>query len=232
MNKEILEYLNSAEPDFATGLALFCKYSRNESLMSWISRKHDMAKLKYELEKLSKINPTPNTQVNIHVAKYIRPDAKPATVKLPEPVREHEIQFKTFDERRTRRADLPESLQKVYDTISEDYKLRRALHEKMKMAGTDEDRASFRARLIETEDRIQSGWKQIDEYLAAAIKVKVTTEEFKESTARSYISKALKKVTLSEAQIVTLKARYQALLDHGCTLNESTTEELKKRGII
>lgn len=232
MNKEILEYLNSAEPDFATGLALFCKYSRNESLMSWISRKHDMAKLKYELEKLSKINPTPNTQVNIHVAKYIRPDAKPATVKLPEPVREHEIQFKTFDERRTRRADLPESLQKVYDTISEDYKLRRALHEKMKMAGTDEDRASFRARIIETEERIQSGWKQIDEYLTAAAKAKVTTEEFKESTARSYISKALKKETLSEAQIVTVKARYQALLDHGCTLNEATTEELKKRGII
>ena len=232
MNKEILEYLKSAEPDFATGLALFCKYSRNESLMSWISRKHDMAKLKYELEKLSKMNPTPNTQVNIHVAKYIRPDAKPATVKLPEPVREHEIQFKTFDERRTRRADLPESLQKVYDTIAEDYKLRRALHEKMKMAGTDEDRASFRARIIETEERIQSGWKQIDEYLTAAAKAKVTTEEFKESTARSYISKALKKETLSEAQIVTVKARYQALLDHGCTLNEATTEELKKRGII
>lgn len=232
MNKEILEYLNSAEPDFATGLALFCKYSRNESLMSWISRKHDMAKLKYELEKLSKMNPTPNTQVNIHVAKYIRPDAMPATVKLPEPVRENEVQFKTFDERKTRRADLPESLQKVYDTIAEDYKLRRALHEKMKMAGTDEDRASFRARLIETEDRIQSGWKQIDEYLAAAAKAKVTTEEFKESTARSYISKALKKETLSAAQIVTVKARYQALLDHGCTLNEATTEELKKRGII
>lgn len=231
MNKEILEYLNSAEPDFATGLALFCKYSRNESLMSWISRKHDMAKLKYELEKLSKMNPTPNAQASIHVAKYIRSDAKPVTVTIPE-VREQGVKFKTFDERKTRRADLPENLQKVYDSIAEDYKLRRALHEKMKMAGTDEDRASFRARILETEDRIQAGWKEIDEYLTAAATAKVSTEEFKESTARSYISKALKKEKLSEAQIVTVKARYQALLDHGCTLNEATTEELKKRGII
>lgn len=228
MNKEIQKYLKSAEPSFEEGLALFCRYSRNESLMSWISRKRDMAKLLYELGKLAKIAPVQNSLASVHLAKYgkIAPAVKPVQQNVTDVV------FKTVDERKTRRADLPEDLQKVYDTIAEDYKLRRALHEKMKMAASDEDRASFRERIIETNDRIEAGWKQIDEYLAAEAKNKAAADDFKESTARSYISKALKKPKLSSAQIATIQARYQALLDHGCSINENTVAELKKRGII
>lgn len=227
MNSEIKKYLESADPSFAEGLALFCRYSRNEALMSWISRKRDVEKLRYELEKLSRMNPALNTMGSVMKAKYCHPGLDAGPEKEPET----DIVFKTVDERKTRRADLPEELQTVYDTIAEDYKLRRALHEKMKMASTDEDRASFRERIIEANDRIEAGWKEIDEYLLTVEKNKAASD-FKESTARSYISKALKKKQLSPANINTIRARYQALLDHGCTVNENTVTELKKRGII
>lgn len=227
MNSEIKKYLKSADPSFEEGLALFCRYSRNETLMSWISRKRDVEKLRYELEKLSRMNPALNTMESVMKAKYCHPGLDAGPEKEPET----DIVFKTVDERKTRRADLPEELQTVYDTIAEDYKLRRALHEKMKMASTDEDRASFRERIIEANDRIEAGWKEIDEYLLTVEKNKAASD-FKESTARSYISKALKKKQLSPANINTIRARYQALLDHGCTVNENTVTELKKRGII
>lgn len=227
MNSEIKKYLESADPSFEEGLALFCRYSRNETLMSWISRKRDVEKLRYELEKLSRMNPALNTMESVMKAKYCHPGLDVGPEKEPET----DIVFKTVDERKTRRADLPEELQTVYDTIAEDYKLRRALHEKMKMASTDEDRASFRERIIEANDRIEAGWKEIDEYLLTVEKNKAASD-FKESTARSYISKALKKKQLSPANINTIRARYQALLDHGCTVNENTVTELKKRGII
>lgn len=237
MNQEIIEYLERAEHDFNEGFALFCRYSRNESAMSWIGRRHDDEKLLYELEKLSqetaKVNP-------IQAANVARFNRNLATSQLP-PVQAPaaapsapEIRFRTYDDRRTRRSDLPEDLQKVYDSISEDYKLRRGLHEKMKQSTTDKDRASLRARIIETNDMIRGKFAEIDGYLAkqAAEDEKAKADDFKESTARSYISKALKKENLSGAQKATIKARYEALLSHGCTVGDDLTNQLKKRNLI
>lgn len=234
MNQEIIDYLNSAEPDFSTGFALFCKFSRNESLMSWIGRKHDMEKLLYELQNMAKLdNPRLNPLKDANIARYWKdPDLPmPSVPETPAPVK---TIFKTYDERKTRRADLPENLQKVYDTISEDYKLRRGLHEKMKLATTNDDRASLRARILETDGRIRGGWAEIDAYLTkqAQEAEKAKADDFKESTARSYISKMLKKETLSAAQQATIKARYEALLSHGCTVTEDLTKQLKERKLI
>ena len=237
MNQEILQYLQGAEPDFNAGFALFCKYSRNQSLMNWISRRQDMPKLLYELEKLSKIEPAENPIQETHLARWAKaekPAEAPSSSEIPqEPVAP--ISFKTFDDRRTRRSDLPEELQKVYDGISEDYKLRRGLHEKMKMAQTNDDRASLRARIIETDNRIRGSFKEIDSYLAKKAKEQEKAKadsDFKESTARSYISKALKKDSLSAAQKATIKERYNALLAHGCAVTEELTDKLKTLGLI
>ena len=237
MNQEILDYLQSAEPAFDAGFALFCKYSRNEPLMSWISRRRDREKLLYELEKLSQLDPVVNPVRETHLARWSRPEqtVSPASSSEIQAAPSVPVTFKTYDERRTRRADLPADLQKVYDGISEDYKLRRGLHEKMKMATTNEDRASFRARVIETDGRIRGGFKEIDTYLArkAQEQEKAKAEsDFKESTARSYISKALKKETLSAAQKATIRERYNALISHGCTVTEELTAKLKNLGLI
>lgn len=235
MIREISDYLKSAEPDYYVGLALFCKYSRNDWLKNWLSRREDRPKLTYELQKLSDAAPDENPHVQADVARYAQ---KPAPAPSPDPEPEQPVQeqkrvlvFRTFDDRRTRRSDLPEELQAVYDSISEDYKLRRGLHEKMKSAGTNNDRASFRARLLETDARIKAGWARIDAFLTREAEEKVSGDSFQESTCRAYISKALKRPVNSPAQVATCKARVKALLSHGCTISQETLSNLQKKGL-
>jgi len=235
MNQEILAYLNSAEPDFSAGFALFCRYSRNEALKNWISRKLDMPKLLYELEKLSRTTVSINPMESLDVARYAqsRPSPEPpAQDPVSVPVIEPSISFKTFDERKTRRADLPAELQAVYDECASDFKLRRGLHEKMKMATTNADRAIYRQRVIETDARIRAGFAEIDDYLTRQAEEKAKADDFKESTARSYVSRALKKAKLTGAQKATLKARVQALQAHGCTLDAKTISKLQALKIL
>lgn len=235
MNQEILEYLNSAEPDFSAGFALFCRYSRNDALKNWISRKLDMPKLLYELEKLSRTTVSINPKESLDVARYAqsRPSPEPpAQDPVSVPVIEPSISLKTFDERKTRRADLPAELQAVYDECASDFKLRRGLHEKMKMATTNADRAIYRQRVIETDARIRAGFAEIDDYLTRQAEEKAKADDFKESTARSYVSRALKKAKLTGAQKATLKARVQALQAHGCTLDAKTISKLQALKIL
>ena len=71
MNPEIDQYLQKEEKDFNEGFALFCRYSRNESLMSWIGRKKDDARLVYELGKLSRLGArTENPLADRHLSVY------------------------------------------------------------------------------------------------------------------------------------------------------------------
>lgn len=239
MNQEIQDFLQQPNPDFHTGFGLFCKYSPNQSLMSWIGRKGDMETLLYELKKLNRYNSsTINVNASIHEALYNKIPKKTTVPEQPvsADAPEHkgtvsEIVFKTIDERRTRRGDLPADLQAVYDEISSDYKLRRGLHEKMKQASTDADRASYRARILETQERIEKGWKRIDSYLLEAEKEKVNAK-FNESNCRAYISKALKSETISDKVAAGVRIRVKALYDNGYSLSDETKAALKDRNIF
>jgi len=237
MNPEIRAYLQSAGPDYYVGLALFCKYSRNDWLKNWLSRKQDFPKLLYELEKLANSPQLSNPNEQADVARYAQKPAAPAPepeekepVPAPRPVKATPV-FRTFDDRRTRRSDLPQNLQTIFDSISEDYKLRRGLHEKMKAASSNHDRASFRARVLETDSRIKAGWARIDSYLEREAEEKAKADTFQESTCRAYISKALKRPVNSPAQVATCRARVKALLAHGCTISPETIELLKTKGL-
>ena len=225
MLRDIADYLKGGSRDFDSGFALFCKYTRNRNLVNWIGRKRDFAKLIYELEKLSRHYcesvPAPATTVP---APATTVPAPAATVPAPGPA------FRTYDERKTNRGDLPANLQKVYDDIADLSKLRRAWHEKMKFARTNSDRARCREQLLETHSQIVKGWQQIDGYLTAQIQTQ--EEEFRESTCRAYISKMLRKETLSPEQLERLKKRTQALLSHGLAISESTRASLEKWGIL
>lgn len=218
MYQDIVDYLNGGSRDFDSGFALFRRYSKNKNLISWIGRKRDFAKLIYELEKLSSHYggsvPAPSVTV----------PAPAATVPAPGPA------FRTYDERKTNRGDLPAHLQKVYDDIADLSKLRRAWHEKMKFARTNIDRARCREKLLETHSQIVKGWQQIDGYLTGQIQTQ--EEEFRESTCRAYISKMLRKETLSPEQLERLKKRTQALLSHGLAISESTRASLEKWGVL
>lgn len=194
-----------------------------------------MPKLLYELEKLSRTTVSINPKESLDVARYAqsRPSPEPpAQDPVSVPVIEPSISFKTFDERKTRRADLPAELQAVYDECASDFKLRRGLHEKMKMATTNADRAIYRQRVIETDARIRAGFAEIDDYLTRQAEEKAKADDFKESTARSYVSRTLKKAKLTGAQKATLKARVQALQAHGCVIGPDTMNQLKKIGVL
>lgn len=240
MIPEIQNFLTGEILDFNEGFALFCKYSRNESLISWIGRKKDMDRLIYNLKKLNAYpNLKPNPRTEDLIIKYNKPvntvvAAMPVTPSQPVDPNNPEgsnITFRTFDDRRTRRSDLPENLQKVYDDIAGDFKLRKAYHEKMKIATTDEDRATFRANILETEERIRKGWAVIDKFLLEKSQQQVTSE-FKETTVRSYISKKLKKENLTPEDIEQLRIRVKALQDHGCTIKDAVAEKLRALNIL
>ena len=230
MNQEIREYLNKPNPDFDAGFSLFCRYSRNQSMMSWIGRKKDMERLLYELAKLEKQNLPVNPQASVMNTRY----NTPGNVRLGVPVTGPgpQISFKTFDERRTRRADLSEEMQKVYDDITEEYKLRRGYHEKLKMAKTDADRASLRERLLISQHKIEQGWKQIDAWLLEQEKNK-SKKSFNVSSYRAYITKMLKKAdSLTPLQRDTVRTRAKALQDSGEVLGDKILSQLKKYDLI
>ena len=233
MNQEIHKFLQQANPDFVSGFGLFCKYSPNESLISYIGRKTDMEMLLYELEKLDRGGfDKPSPRAAILIARYAPAAAAPAPAPAPEQPAEESAGpvFKTYDERRTRRADLPEDLQKVYDDIAEDYKVRRALHDKMKAATADADRADFRARILETEERIQAGWTRIDAWLEQNAREQAA-DNFNKKSCRAYISKALKAEKVSETVAAGVKARVQTLKEHGCTVTDETLDAIRAKGI-
>ena len=232
MNQEIHNFLQKAEPDFVSGFALFCKYSPNESLMSFIGRKADMEMLLYELGKLDRDGfEKPNPRAEILNARYAPVIVAAAAPKAEEPAEPVAAGFKTYDERRTRRADLPDDLKAVYDDIAEDYKVRRALHDKMKAATADADRADFRARILEAEERIQAGWTRIDAWLEQNAKAKAD-DNFNEKSCRAYISKALKAEKVTETVASGVKARIQALREHGCTVTDELLDAIRAKGII
>lgn len=238
----ITAWLEQAEPDFAAGFSLFCRYSPNRTLISWIGRKQDLEMLRYELAKLNPyltapaghpaeiaaIEATTAPDPAAHAAPRVE---KPAEKPAEEPASEPRIVFRTYDERRTRRADLPPELQKVYDDIAGIYRVRRICHEKMKAARTDRDRAASRAEILDCQERITAGWKQIDAYLYETTTRQVEAA-FNERSCRAYISKGLKEASLSKKREDGIRIRVKALLEHGCTISDETLQQLRSRNLL
>ncbi len=60
--------------------------------------------------------------------------------------------------------DLPENLRELWKLNRDEHKLMRAIHEKMKLAKGDNDRAVFRKQLVDFDDRLSKRWAVIDEW--------------------------------------------------------------------
>lgn len=228
MIKEIVDYLNGESRDFDSGFALFCRYTKNRNLVHYIGRKRDMAKLLYELQKLAKqaipeklCPPNKATVVTVAAAQEDSSTEGSASISV----------IRTYDERRTYRGDLPEHLQKVYDENAELYKLRRAWHEKMKFARTDVDRAKCRERLLDVHSQITRRWKKIDDWILSK-EQQLVESDFKESSCRAYLSKQLKKESLSPEQLEKMRIRVNAMLKYGCIFSPATEVALKKLNLL
>jgi len=230
---EIVEYLNSTNPGFGQGFRIFCKYSRNQSLMSYIGRKSDMELLVYELQKLANmgiLSVNPNFEAQ-HI-RFNKDDAG-ASTKDESPKGEERERVHIVDERHVNRGELPEELKKIYDEITDDYKVQRSLHEKMKQANSDTGRKEFRDEVVKLQLSITAKWQLIDVALANGTPVEVNpvaSDRVHVSSHRAYISKMLAKPKLTKEQREAVKKKVEELLNLGETLKPETLKRLKEKG--
>lgn len=223
--EEIRQWMKEENPDFDQGFTLFCKYSRQESLIRFISRKRDMVALRYQLEKILKYNPKPNPFAKKNFARYMVAQI-PVPQKSEEP---SEVKLVVERQLKVKLEDLPEDLQKVYLKILDDYKKQRIVHEKMKLANSDTGRAEFREDLLKLASEIKAGWAILDGK-SNTIQKKVSSPAAQINSARAYITKALKNETLSKSQREGIKTRLEFILSSGEHLSKETLAKLKKRG--
>lgn len=227
--EEIKLYLNSPNPDFNQGFGLFCKYSRNQSMMSYIGRKMDMTMLLYELQKMAQYSDLKENPMSLAHAARFNPNmapvaVMPAAANTGAPDRLHII-----DERTMNREDLPEELRTLYDQNCDNYKLLRISHEKMKNANSDLSRAEFRKEIIKLNESIRKNWAIIDRGIPDSL-----TQEEKQAaainSARAYISKMLKKDVLTEDQRNMVISKVAALNAANAAIKPETLEKLKEKG--
>ena len=162
---EIKAWLKSKDKDFDAGFELFVRYSHNRALALQLARKRRLSKLEYELEKIAAREFIKESRV--------WPIAP--VMKAADRNQEHQ-ETESFVEETGKRLvvtdeiisyeDLPEEMKKLYDENRETYKLMRAVHEKMKQALKDGERAELREELVKMDDKIAANWKVLDEWFA------------------------------------------------------------------
>lgn len=142
--------------DFEEGVALLSKRCRNRFMIDSIVRKRNEKKLRYELGKLlpkqdapCDMEPPHETGLcDLETMISVKPHER---IKI---IRDGEIHIK----------NLPPAIRKVYDEICAAWREMRSLHEGMKQAATDGDRAELRKRLLDLEPKHREGWAIIDKW--------------------------------------------------------------------
>lgn len=233
--EEIKSWLDDDGKVFQHGFDLFVKYSRNRSLMLYLSRKHNMEKLVYELGKL----------LSFSLAEHQVKITAPIANKMSETAKEEKVEsFKYNEFKHLVRKALSKDHKVVYDQIALAYKTQRTYHEKMKLATTDEARAELRAKVIEADDIISKGWKGLDAFKASKEKVpaKATAatvfEMSKEVNAcRSYLSRGISELPkLNEkkaaSRIAEMKVRVEKMISLNAPVKNETREALINLNII
>ena len=122
---------------------------------------------------------------------------------------------------------------KIYKDNLDLYKQLQHSHQQMKLANSDEGRASFRQEIIDLDAAITNNWRLIDEEISSLSgKEENTSADIKESTLRSRITRALNKETLSNEELIQLKDNYAIALQKELKFSEDTLAKLKELGII
>ncbi len=258
----ITNWLESDKKDFNTGLEYYQKASHNRSLIMYLQRKRDLLKLTYELQKLLKLmpkrlaeieswtniipkkqQPVNETKVTKDKPKTKKKGTRKKTDKSAVTPKSKMLQFKKI-----KREDLSPEMQETYDKISEAYKIQRTLHEKMKLAETDELRAGFRADLVKIDDQISAGWDVLDEWTLLQQQPSKETKEVQLPAGeadiardiiacRSYISRGLDDIEKlegkkKESRIKEMKERVEKLVSYNASVKKETKQALIKLKII
>ena len=143
----------------------------------------------------------------------------------------------------TRYEDMPNDITRdLWLKLQDLYREMQQNHLKMrkvpKGSEHDEERAKYRAEVLRLDDEIDGVWKLIDAEIERfkldderADKKANEKPDFDVSTYRSYISKALRKKSLTDAQRVELQHRVDAILEAKVEMKPETLEKLKAIGI-
>lgn len=222
MENEITTWLNGPR-DYATGRAIFEKYSRKTPLINLFRRKYKPEVLLYNLQKLSgtKVKPEITTEHQPVQEKISSGDSR-----------------KTIVTDRINYEDLPADLQKVYNQNKELYKNFRAYHEKMKLAATNEERAKLRKIIADYDDTVAENWKKIDNWDQSEVTTTPETGNTEKmiSAARKWLSVNIRYLGIREGikqqhLIFGIREKVALLKANNVKIPKATIIELEKFGI-
>ena len=248
---EVRKYLEKGNVDFASGFALLKKYCTNEGIISLVEKRRNLQYLIFELKKLAK---RPHLKPNRVFVDLDLPVMEGSSLAKPQSADEgpgngdqgNEPQgadegdniidwHKLEHYQNTKYEDMPNDIcRKIYKDNLDLYKQLQHSHQQMKLANSDEGRASFRQEIIDLDAAITNNWRLIDEEISSLSDKdeKPNTTDVKESTLRSRITRALNKETLSNEELIQLKDNYAIALQKELKFSEETLAKLKELGLI
>lgn len=235
---EVKQILEKGKIDFATGLALLKKYCDNEGIISLVEKKRNLQYLTFELKRLAR---KPHLKPNRH---YV--DLDLTVLDGPshndEPKGEDDgdkiVDWHKLEHyQNTKYDDMPNDFcKKIYKENMDLYKELQHNHQQVKLANSDEGRAAFRKEVLRLDEAITSNWKIIDDEIASLKSDSENNdspvEDVKESTLRSRITRALKKETLSNEELVELRSNFAIALQKELKFSDETNAKLKELGVI
>lgn len=242
---EIKQWLEAEEKDFAAGYNLFVRFSHNRALALYLARKNDMAKLTYEIEKIAQ-RPVLKEMPVMPIAPIVKQIAvkSDAVTVVEASIDQTEKKIRVIKGGQVQYDELPEEFKKLYDENLVSYKNMRTLHEQMKLAKTDDERAAKRKMIDSFDDLIARNWKRIDDWAEGKLEAKEVTKQSntadvlkKIQAARTYLSRNIDKMANLEGEAAwklkyTLREKLSFIRDNKAEISKETLEKLAKHGII
>lgn len=244
-SQEIKTWMESGR-DFNAGYLLFVRFSHNKGMALQFVRKGAalQSKLEYELQKILERNLIIDRPV-LPIGPIVKAQAN------AENVTDTDVRIQNQDKKfklvggKINPAELPDPVRILFDENSEKHKLMRSVHEQMKLAKKDVERAKLRKELITLDDRVSENWKVIDAFIENGTLPEVKelkaadpgTEMYKQiNAARSYVSRGLngldkKTGKKRDETIAEIKKRFDFLVANKAEVKKETLEALQKLGI-
>ena len=217
---------------FETDLELLSTRCNNNHLLQRIRRKHDTQLLDYQLKKYH-LFPTEQK----HTVQE-EPKPSPAVTKpTVEKVKRTTVTFATLEHyQHTRFEEMPTpQTQDLWLKNRDEYRLMQHCHLQLKTASSNDERATIRESLLKHHTEIRNRWALIDDEIKRLEQEKsdeaAPGTTLKIQTIRSYITKTLKKETISDKQRLELQHRVDALIAANEQIKPETADRLREKGI-
>lgn len=221
---------------FEEGLALLKKYQANPGVISFIERGRRYNDLASELGRFSRYtNLTPIPGYIATGAADAAPEAVDVTPATEQKKEKDIIQWEDLKQRyeNTRYDDMPtDYLKKIWKEGQQLHHELQFAHLKMVEAATEEEGEEWRKKTLSLNKKLRENWAIIDAEIGRVKSGSSSEGQFKESSCRAYITKALKKEKLSSKDIVEIRKRVEQLQQHGCKFNDELTKKLKKIQVL